>query len=350
MVLSQTQSGRASVPSNNTADKFQAELDFWKSAERIDTAEAYTAYLEMFPNGRFSALARAALSKISREQAKPSIDPQPTLKNPAPAVALKPTPSSGLAAYSEDINTGSIDLKAGDRLNGPVTYTVGGIGVKKQLLIPSGEWIVLAATDHELYVPFIGTTGGNRIKNASVALARFVGTRAASLLVFEYNRSAVSIVVNNWPDAVKCERSDATSIFMLKEGNFTLQRCSAVNSVSDNHLRESAAPAMWKDVDVSLRGLGGSLGQFNIESSVFVYNQRSYLRVSRFDCTQASAGGADCESLADLPRRAALKEPNVDKRIAWVKAYLPFAVAGFKRELDEEDSLKTVQAKTMLQE
>jgi hypothetical protein len=46
----------------------------------------------------------------------------------------------------------------------------------------------------------------------------------------------------------------------------------------------------------------------------------------------------------------ALKAPNVDKRIAWVKAYLPFAVTGFKRDLDDEDSLKTVQAKTMLPE
>ncbi|MEQ1804633.1 MAG: hypothetical protein ABL900_04575, partial [Burkholderiaceae bacterium] len=37
------------------------EIEFWRSAERVATPEAYRAYLAAFPNGAFANLARAGL-------------------------------------------------------------------------------------------------------------------------------------------------------------------------------------------------------------------------------------------------------------------------------------------------
>jgi hypothetical protein len=244
VVFAQAQLNRATPSTNAASDKSQFEFDFWRSTERIDTPAAYAAYLETFPNGRFAALARAAISKgqvpVNKEPVLASKEPQLTLKPQALPAETKQVSQGKLAAYSEETNTGSIDLRAGDKLVGPITYMVGGIGAKKQILIPKGEWVVLAATDHIVTIPYLTVAGSQRVKQASIALAQFDGERAVSFLVFEYSRTAIPVPVNAWPDAVKCERSETASIFLLKEGNFTLQRCSAVNSVLNNRLRESA--------------------------------------------------------------------------------------------------------------
>lgn len=356
LAFAQAQPARTPISSNAITDKGQFELDFWKSTERIDTPAAYSAYLETFPNGRFAALARAAMGKgqapVSKEPAPvPKEQPLGQINSVVPTVA-KLEPRAKLATYSEETNTGSVDLRAGDKLNGPITLMVGGLGAKKQILIPKGEWVVLAATDYDKIASIIPLTGGaspnQRVRLTTVALAQFDGERAASLITFEYNRSTASSLINMWPDSVKCEGSEATSIYHNKEGDFTLERCVIVHALPDKPLRESAVPAVWRDIDASMRGLGGILGQFNIESSISIITQKAYLRVSRFDCTQLTSDGRGCIPLLDHSRRLALKAPGVESRIAWAKAYLPFVVTGFKRDLDDEDSLKTSQAMSLL--
>jgi hypothetical protein len=282
----------------------------------------------------------ASIPPIPKEQ------PSGQISSVTPTAA-KPEARAKLVTYSEETNTNSVDLRAGDKLNGPITLMVGGMGAKKQILIPKGEWVVLAATDHDSLLPS-RLMGDLRLRLTSIALAQFDGERANSFLMFTYNRSVLTAPIDVWPSAAKCEGSEATSLYHIKDGDFNLRRCSLVSDISDKRFRESAVPALWTDVDASLRGLRGNLGQFNIESTLFVVNPKAYLRISRFDCTQATPDGIGCQPLPDHSRQLALKAPGVESRIAWAKAYLPFAVTGFKRDLDDEDSLKTIQAKTLL--
>ena len=39
-----------------------AELEFWRSTERLGTAEAYAAYLAAYPSGHFATVARPAMA------------------------------------------------------------------------------------------------------------------------------------------------------------------------------------------------------------------------------------------------------------------------------------------------
>jgi hypothetical protein len=321
----QAQPARAPILSSDTPEKNQIEQDFWKSTERVDTPEAYSAYLETYPNGHFSALARAILNK-SKSQSRIS--------------ETRPGMQSTLSAYSDETNTGAVDLRVGDKLSGPVTLLVGRLGAKKQILIPKGEWVVLAATDYKSTLA--------RINLTAVALAQFDGVRAVSFLRFAFNRSPGPNTF--WTDAAKCETDGLTAIHGFKDGEFTLRRCMLVRAAPDTRLRQLGVAALWADIDKSMKSLGGVFGQFNIESTMFIVNQQrvDYLQITRLDCTLRNSDGLGCQPLPDGSRRAALEAPNVDVRIAWAKAYLPFAVTGFKRDLDEEDSLKTPQAMTLL--
>jgi hypothetical protein len=352
LTFSQTQSARTVAPANPASDKAQFEMDFWRSTERVDTPEAYAAYLEAFPNGRFASLARAAIKKVQvvvpvNKESGMAIAPQSIQTKPALPAENRLERKSQLAAYSEEINTGSVELRAGDRLNGPVKLVVGGMGAKKQVLVPRGEWVVLAGADYNMMIPANVQTRELPVRFSTIFLAQFDSDKAVSALFITYNRTVTPSVLVSWPDAAKCEGNENSALFLGKEGDFTLRRCHMVQVVSDPNLRRSSASAFWNDADASLRGLRGVLGQFNLESSLFITSSRDYLRVSRFDCTQRASDGG-CQSLSDFTRSVALKSPNVETRIAWLKAYLPFAVTGFKRDLDDEDSLKTVQAKTML--
>ncbi len=110
---SEENSARRSVGNNN--NNAALELAFWDSIKGSDTADDYKAYLETFPTGTFSPLARLRIrqleteAKIAKENlnsaspkqapAKPELSvspkvtqkPTPTLA-PAPAPAPAPTP------------------------------------------------------------------------------------------------------------------------------------------------------------------------------------------------------------------------------------------------------------------
>jgi hypothetical protein len=276
--------------------------------------------------------------------------PAMTCADPAQAAISKAQVPIGPQLTQKPVIEPPVELVARprDKLNGPVTYSVGGTGAKKQILIPKGEWMVLASVDHNMMIPSSGLSREMLVRFSTIALAKFDSTRTSSILVVTFNRTVTPTTLSSWPDAVKCEGNEAPSFYSSKEGDFTLRRCSFVRAVADKQLRESAVPNLWQDVDASLRGLSRNFGQFNIESSIFVVDRRDYLHIARFDCTQLKADGLGCEPIPDSTKQPSVKSPNVEARISWAKAYLPFAVAGFKSNLDDGDSLTTSQAKTQL--
>ncbi len=330
--------GQSKVAAPSTADKASVEVDFWKSVERMDTADAYAAYLEAYPNGRFALLARIAMKKQA-ENVQPVAGGAPTAPlaalsaPPAPVVpmqALAPTSGGKLNAWSEPAS-GAITLDAGHRIRGPGVITVGRIGAKKQLSIPQGDWMVLAATDHsseaQPRVANMSTT--NRIARlTTLTLAQFDGTTARSLLVATFNRLPGDNPNHVWRDAVQCEAGNPKYKFHNKQGGFALKLCAYLHHDVQALVEPEFVPDHDRELQISLLRLGGKLGRFNAEAvSILVDAQASYLRITKLDCLQSSTERPLC---AD----ASAQSGRLEDQVAWIKNYAPQAMVGFTRNLN----------------
>ena len=92
-----TQAGMAS-------DAAAFELELWRSAQQLDTAEAYEAYLAEYPNGRFARLGRAALSKLA---ARPARGTETAMAGtPQVEVGAEPEPGTAKAVAGKGGNPG----------------------------------------------------------------------------------------------------------------------------------------------------------------------------------------------------------------------------------------------------
>ncbi|RXT27281.1 hypothetical protein B5U98_00235 [Bosea sp. Tri-39] len=94
--LAVAQANRAvilSPPSSDTSpDAF--ELAFWESIRNSENASEYRAYLDAYPNGRFSALARAR-EQLYRGKPGAAAPAASAARPPAPATPAAPAPKTG---------------------------------------------------------------------------------------------------------------------------------------------------------------------------------------------------------------------------------------------------------------
>lgn len=91
--------GGSGAPSTGVGSAF--ELTFWQSVAGSEDRAQLQAYLDQYPGGTFSALARAKIATIDRRDAlargsqpAPSAAPSPA---PAPAIAVAPPPAAAVA-------------------------------------------------------------------------------------------------------------------------------------------------------------------------------------------------------------------------------------------------------------
>lgn len=88
----------STVPATAVHDT--TDIESWRSAQRLDTEEAYRAYLQQYPQGRFSGMAKAAISKLRLQQQEKAAQAaaaksRPELPPPEKAAAQKaPPPTS----------------------------------------------------------------------------------------------------------------------------------------------------------------------------------------------------------------------------------------------------------------
>jgi hypothetical protein len=237
---------------------------------------------------------------------------------------------STLNAVSAAANSGATDLSIGDKLYGPGAITVGWLGVKKQLLIPNGEWVVVAATDHN-------SSQAIPSQLTSMALGQFDGNAMKSLIIATFNRRPGS-QNSNWNDAARCEIEDQRKLYIEKEGPPASRRCVFVRPVSNAQVRKTGHALLWQDLRTNLDSLNGKFGEFNLESAQYVVDSRgSYLRVVRFDCTQTTSDGKGCAAIDDASVRDTQPPAGVEARIAWAKIYFRLAAPGFNKELNAEN-------------
>jgi hypothetical protein len=148
------------------------ELETWRSATRINTPAAYAEYLSKFPDGSFAGMAQAAMRSGTGADAA----------------------SAALLARAEALRqgtpeTGAVTFRVGDRFHGPGIVRSGWYGAKRQIVLPAGEWVVLAAYDHF-------ADSYTRVQMTSLAFGRFRGERLDSLIAFVSNSRQVPMSPN----------------------------------------------------------------------------------------------------------------------------------------------------------
>lgn len=331
---------KAAAPS--TADKAAVEVDFWKSVERMDTADAYAAYLDAYPNGRFALLARLAM-KRSSGSAQPTtastapVAPAVGISAPAMAATSKQpqvsTAADKLNAWSESAS-GSISLDAGHRVRGPGVITVGRLGARKQLPIPEGEWVVVAATDHDSdtqprYTTPSTSSGLGAVKLTTLTLAQFEGTTAKSLLVATFNRIVNDMPRFSWKGAEQCAAAEQAKKpeYHHIQSSRSLNLCVQLRYEPNGGIQAVFVPAHRKEINQNLDKLGGQLGVFNTELDLYLVDQyAAYMRITRLDCAEAQQGRPAC----GLP---GIQPVGLATQVIWSKAYAQQAYTGFERNL-----------------
>lgn len=327
-------------------DKTQVELEFWRSVERMGTADAYQAYLEAYPNGRFAPLARVASRRAAPvPSASPAAPPaaasamMPVPSVPRLAVTSDATSSSGnqLPVLNQQIqHSGGATFAVGERIRGPGVITMGRLGARKQVPIPEGEWTLIAAVDHDtesqLMLGRPGVSGFTKV--SSLALAEVQGATARSMLLVTLNRLAPPAYNFRWPDQDQCEQAAAQSWLHKKEKGFFADQCMVIRPVGPKGAESVMPAALWKEMSSNLGKLGGSLTNFNLETSIFtISSQAAYMRVTRLDCHQISPGAAGCADFSPLLGNWFKPPEGFAARSEWALRYMPLAYDGFRRNL-----------------
>lgn len=288
----------------------EIELESWRAASRLDTPEAYRAYLQRYPNGAFARFAELALAKQAGGAPAPAT-PAPAAPRVAPAA---------LATATAELDTNMIEMRVGDRLQGPGVITVGAIGSRRHVLLPRGEWVVLAGFDHR---------SANQVPVPMVTLAfgQFSGAELRSLLSVSFNRRAVAPVggsgpslvamgmLPRWTAAEQCEAASPAHLHHAVAANRTVKHCEFLRPVAAGEDPWAGSGELRAGVDAALALLKGQPLRPALRTEVHVTDNRlGYMAYARLDA-------------------AAPAEP----RAAWLKAFGPLAASAYERNLELDD-------------
>lgn len=301
------------------------EIEFWRSAERQGTPEAYRAYLTAFPGGAFAPLARAALGPVPAARAAASAVP-----------ALAPASPALRYFSSEATRTGAITFNLGDRFSGPGVITVGWAGAKKQYVLPPGEWVVLAAADtkvdHSPLVTRVPTTV--IVDVGTLVLGRFSGTRLASAMVYVANVRPVT--VTQWQDLVDCQRAAQDGLHhALSQPSVMRSECQGIRVAAA--ALDAETPAMV-EARASLQRLGAQVHGAALVTIAALWEERQgYLGVMRLDWPGLQLGAAadsaaawKRDSVAAQPAHAAYLRGLHD----WLREYRAVAAEGYRHRIE----------------
>lgn len=319
-----------------SAQVTDVELEYWRSVQRIDTPSAYRSYLDAYPKGAFAALAKM---KVAPEAA--SLVPAKPAEVPTAApTALIAKTAGTLRSFSEPVaNSGEFAFNLGDRLTGPGVLTVGSLGAKKQIVVPSGEWVVLAAVDTKSVQPsgVLNTPRANVVALTTFVAAKFSGNRLLSLMRVTSTRQIATS--STWTDLDDCDpKTAAAGLQHKRTRNGLRDDCQSIQVENDPLGKPFAAS---QEARSSLDKLGATAsGAALVSSFVFSDSKSGYLSVTRSDWPGAVLGAAAdrasawrAEAIDASPAHAAYLKSLSE----WALSYQTLAADGFKRRFETGD-------------
>jgi hypothetical protein len=323
--FAQSEAPRTAAPAQPGA----AELEFWRSAERLGTPDGYRAYLAAFPEGFFAALARASLAQGGAARA-----------TPAPAGAGVQAPSPALRHFTAPVtHSGAVTFNLGDRFTGPGVISVGWAGAKRQVVLPPGEWVVLAMADHKEDM----TPPAYRFPTRVVAdigtlvLGRFSGTRLAAAMI--YQSSIRPIQVDDWTDIAGCQPGAVESLFHESTRPSGLRSaCAAVKPVVAPLAAKTAA---MEEARASLARLGAQVqGDALAAIAVVSEPRRGYLAGTRLDWPGVALG-TESDAAAAWSRAGSARDSRraatVAGLIEWLGTYRKLIDDAYGFRINQDD-------------
>lgn len=314
------------------------EADYWRSTEKLGTPDAYRAYLAAFPQGFYARLAHAALAKAGAATPPPAPSPvvapqaaPPFVQHQVRSTELDAVPVPGfpdaaaLKRVLADADSSSLPFRAGDVFIGPGPITVGGLGSRKQIVVPTGRWVVLAAEDGY-------SNHRTPVQMAAVAFGLFEGRAVRSVVTAAFDRrpGPAQWPVWSWDEAQRCEASGNGARFHWRFTAGLVKECVLVTNFSTLGRRGHWKGDIWESVRDNLGKLGvavhggrGLLSEFHLTD-----NRSGYLHVSRYDFDAPGLAGADGEVPIDL---------RLEARIQWAQEYAALAASGLARSIDADD-------------
>ncbi|MBL8287543.1 MAG: hypothetical protein JNL85_06155 [Rubrivivax sp.] len=298
----------------------------------MGTPEAYHAYLSAYPGGFFAALARAALAKAS-----PARAPAPAGDGGTPAL---PGPSPALRHFAAPVTrSGAVTFNLGDRFNGPGVLTVGWAGAKRQVVVPPGEWVVLAMADAKVDMtpPMYRFPTRVVADVGTLVLGRFSGMRLASAMV--YQSSVRPISVDDWNDIAGCQPGASETLHHENTRPSGLRSaCVAVRAVPAP--QNAATPAM-EEARASLARLGAEVQGDALATIAAVWeSRRGYLAGTRLDWPGVALGAAADAAGAWSPAMVALdpgRAATVARLVEWLGTYRNLVDAAYGFRIDRVD-------------
>lgn len=229
--------------SSPTSD--QVEVEFWRSATSLNITEAYRAYLQRYPRGSFSILAEIAIQKLVERA------PLATVTRDSSQISAE----SLAKLRSKPTGTNSLEISTGARLIGPGVFTAGHWGAKRQILVPFGEWILIAAFDHDL-------KGFVTVNLTTVVLLKTDTGDGNELLSVTFNRrsnSPTGVSSTNatpsWSPADSCRSGVPQALYYLKDSDMRVQWCSAIVQHRDTAVLSASPIELRTIVASALRDL-----------------------------------------------------------------------------------------------
>lgn len=317
----------SSVPS-------QLEREFWDATRQIDSVAAYQAYLNRFPDGFFAPLASAAIKKAG------STVPSAIQASPRPTEAHGESPSNAAnaqfsaARIAGPTRSSAITQQVGDVFRGPGPITVGWSGARKQIVVPGGEWVLLAAEDSQSPIVTRNLYGSYTppVSFTTLLLARLEGRMVRSFLIARFNSKAGNYPRLTWVDAIDCESPPASASFAWRSRGFLTTQCVVASLHPQKSVAKTFSGTLWEEALQKLADGGGALpsSSFLVTDLFYTGDASNYLHASRIDFGVSSGDGA-----SDLPNSAL--DLSLQGRERWAEAYSDLAVSGYRNKLAEKE-------------
>lgn len=236
------------------------------------------------------------------------------LSGPGQEVRAAPPDTTRIAAPAPSQLVG---FRIGDVLHGPGVVTVGGFGARKQLVVPAGDWVVLAAVDHD-------SKHRVAVRLTSVVLGRFDGRQLRSSF-FAMFVSRPAPVGHTWKEMADCEKGNPAARFKTRGQTANVGHCLQLLAVKPRPM--ASWSGTWTAVRDNLQQLEAwrDEGLGLVTEMVLTDNRGGFLRVVRFDHGQQQ----------QLSGRHAAG--HIEQRADWANSYVELAGEGLGAHLSVPD-------------
>lgn len=227
--------------------------------------------------------------------------------------------ADALSYFSQEPeNSGATTFNLGQRFVGPGVVTIGWTGSRKQIVLPAGEWVSLAARDHD-------SVGGQKQNHfVTVLFGRFTGNRLTTMLAVTATRHAPQNTL--WTDVEACATGQGEALWRGAASRPSAAAADCAEIIAAPRPFPSENTPLGTEFRASLKRLGAVARGPAIATRQFYEEKRyGYMRIVRTDWIDAPATATDA--------RAA----QVQRLAEWLAVYRPVAYEGYRRNVGAQD-------------